>query len=138
VSIGPLSGLDFGIAVGFFATLLIAAALDQFGDAMFKRGVARPFFVGKHRVHHRSVLFTVLPAGYAILSTLILAGYIQIVWTTLWSGLAGTFLVALSCVTLDLAVDYVRKTGRRGLIHHELIYIVIPLFVFSNFLRLAV
>lgn len=128
----------FGVAVGFFATLAIASALDQFGDAMFRRGVARPFFLGRYRLHHRQFLFFVLPVAYAALSILVLAGYVSVVWSLLWPGLGGTVAVATSCLLLDLIVDYARKGGGRGYIHHELIYLAVPVFAFSNFLRLAV
>lgn len=129
--------LYFGMAVGFLATLAIASVLDQFGDAMFRKGVARPFFFGRYRLHHRRFLFVVLPVGYASLAVLILAGYVTVDWGLLWPGLAGTFAVATSCLALDLVVDNARKGGGWGYIHHELIYLAVPAFAFSNFLRLG-
>lgn len=128
----------FGIPVGFFATLALASALNQLGDAMFRRGVARPFFLGRYRLHHRSFLFVVLPAAYAALSALVVTGYVEIVWSLFWTGMAGTFVVAGSCLMLDLFVDYARKEGGWGYLHHELIYFAVPAFAFSNFLRLAI
>jgi hypothetical protein len=126
------------MVVGFFATIALASALDQFGDEMFKRGVARPFFVGKYRLHHRHVLYVVLPLAYAVLSTLILAGYITVVSSLLWTGLAGTLVVAGGCLILDMAVDYGIHSRGWGFIHHELIYLLVPAFAFSDFLRVVV
>ncbi len=135
----PFAGdLHFGLLVGFVGTLAIASVLNEFGDAMFQRGVARPFFFGKYRLHHRRFLFVILPFGYALLSSLILLGYVQIVWNDFWTGMATTLAIATGCLLLDLAVDYARKSGGWGFVHHELIYLAVPAFAFSNFLRLAI
>ncbi len=128
----------FGILVGFFATLAFASALDQFGDEMFRRGVARPFFLGRYRLHHRHFLFIFLPLAYVVLSTLVIAGFVQVESSLLWTGLAGTLIVAGSCLVLDLALDYASSSRGWGFIHHELIYLAIPAFAFSDFLKLAV
>ncbi len=133
-----VGNLHFGLLVGFVATLAIASALNEFGDEMFKRGVARPFFFGKHRLHHRSFLFIFLPLGYVALSFLILLGYIQIVWNDFWTGMVSTIAIATACLLLDLAVDRAKDSGGWGFIHHELIYLAVPAFAFSNFLRFTI
>jgi len=133
--LGPLQA---GILAGFAGTLVLSMVLDRFGDVMFKRGVARPFFFGRYRLHHRRFLFVFLPAGYAMLSTLILAGYIQIVWSDLWTGIGSTMVIGLACLVLDLAVDYARDSGGWWFVHHELIYLAVPAFAFTDFLRLVV
>lgn len=139
MSLGSIqTNVYFGITVGFFLTIAIASAIDRFGDAMFKRGVARPFFVGRHRLHHRSFLFVAVPAGYVAVAALILTGYVQIVWSLFWTGIAGTFLVAIDCLIFDLTIDYASKSRGWGLLRHELIYTVIPLYAFSAFLRFAI
>jgi hypothetical protein len=135
----PFAGnLHFGLMVGFVATLAIASALNEFGDEMFKRGVARPFFFGGHRLHHRSFLFIFLPLGYIALSSLILLGYVQIVWNDFWTGIVSTLIIAGVCLLLDLTVDYAKDSGGWGFLHHELIYLAVPAFAFTDFLRLAV
>ena len=134
----PIDGnVYFGALVGFAATLAAASVLNQFGNTMFRRGVAMPFFLGKRRVHHRSVLFYFLPAAYATLAALFLAGYIRVVWSLFWTGLLGTLAVAASCVAFDLSIDYVKGSGRWGFIHHELIYLTVPAFAFTEFLKVA-
>ena len=130
--------LKFGMLVGFVATLAMAAVLNRFGDFMFRRGVARPFFVGRYRLHHRRFLFVFLPIGYAMLSSLILAGYIQIIWSDFWTGIVSTLIIAASCLLLDLGLDYAHESGGWGFIHHELIYLAVPAFAFTDFLRLVV
>jgi len=134
----PFAGnLNFGLIIGFVATLAIASVLNEFGDVMFRRGVARPFFVGKYRLHHRRFLYVYLPLGYALLSALIMAGYVQIVWRDFWTGMATTFVIAAGCLLLDLGVDYAQDSWGWGFIHHELIYLAVPAFAFTEFLHLA-
>ena len=126
-----------GAMLGFVATLVAASVQNQLGNTMFRRGVAMPFFLGRRRVHHRAVLFRFLPAAYATLAALFLAGYIKIVWSLFSTGLLCTLVIAASCLVFDLCLDYSRGGGRLGFLHHELIYLTVPAFAFSSFLRLA-
>ncbi|MDG6916260.1 MAG: hypothetical protein JRM85_01530 [Nitrososphaerota archaeon] len=124
-----------GLTLGFIATMAIAVALNRLGDAMFRRGVARPFFVLGHRLHHRSFLYRAVPFAYFVVSVLLLAGYVHIVWSVLWTGLAGTSLVAADCLIMDMAMDYALKGRGKWLLKHELVYAAVPLYAFSMFLR---
>ncbi len=134
----PLAGnLKFGLLLGFVVTLAIAPVLNEFGDVMFRKGVARPFFFGKYRLHHKRFLYVFLPIGYALLSTLIVLGYVQIVWSVFWTGIATTLVIGATCLLLDLAVDYLQDSWGWGVIHHELIYLAVPAFAFTDFLHLA-
>ena len=127
--------LYIGVTIGFVVVMAIAAALNRFGDAMFRRGVARPFFMWGHRLHHRSFLFRAVPLAYIAVSALLLFGYVHIVWSLFWTGIAGTMLVAADCLIMDMAMDYALK-GRGGwLFKHELVYVAVPLYAFSMFLR---
>jgi hypothetical protein len=130
--------LYFGLTVGFFATVTIASALDKFGDAMFRRGVARPFFLGKHRLHHRTFLFGVVPVAYIAVALMVLEGVVKIRWSLFATGLAGTALVAIDCLALDLVIDYLRGGRGWGFLRHELVYLAVPMYAFAAFLRLAV
>lgn len=131
------ANLFVGVTVGLVATLVLAAALNRFGDAMFRRGIARPFYVAGHRLHHRDALFIGLPTGYGLISTLFLAGYVRIVWGLFWTGLAGMTLVAISCLALDLAMDYVRQGANLRYLHHEMVYCAVPLYAFTEFLKVV-
>ena len=134
----PFAGnLNFGLVAGFLATLAIASLLNEFGDIMFSKGVARPFFFGRYRLHHRRFLFVFLPMGYSLLSFLIVLGYVQIVWSDFWTGIVTTFVIGATCLLLDLTVDYLQDSWGWGLIHHELIYLAVPAFAFTDFLHLA-
>ena len=127
----------FGVLVGFLATVVAALVLNQVGNTMFRKGVAMPFFLGRRRVHHRAVLFYFLPAAYATLVGLFFAGYIRIVWSLFSTGLLCTLVIAASCLVFDLCFDYSRGEVKLGFLHHELIYLTVPAFAFSSFLRLA-
>jgi hypothetical protein len=134
----PYIGKDlFGALLGFFIILAAAMVLDLFGNEMFRKGVAMPFFLGSRRVHHRQVLFYFLPAAYSTIAALFLAGYIKVVWSLFSTGLLCTLVIAASCLVFDLCLDYSRGGGRLGFLHHELIYLTVPAFAFSSFLRLA-
>lgn len=135
----PFDGnVYFGALIGFVATLAVAFLLNKFGNTMFRRGVAMPFFLGRWRVHHRHVLFYVFPTVYVALAAMFLAGYITIVWGLFWTGIVSSVLIAASCLVLDLTIDYVRGGGRWGFLHHELIYLVVPAYAFADFLKLVV
>jgi hypothetical protein len=127
----------FGALLGFVATMLVASVLNQFGNTMFRKRVAMPFFFGRRRVHHRQVLFYFLPAAYTTLVALFFAGYVKIVWSLFSTGLLCTVVIAASCLVFDLCLDYSRGGGRLGFLHHEWIYLTVPAFAFSSFLRLA-
>ena len=131
--------LEDGIAIGFCTTMLIASMVDKFGDVMFRRGVAKPFYVMGHRLHHRHFLMLILPLIYSGIAALIVAGYVQIVGSLLWNGLGCTLIIAAACLAADLALDYASATGRRlGVVRHELIYLLIPAYAFADFLRLTI
>ena len=135
----PFEGnVYLGAVVGFVAVLATALVLNELGNSMFRRGVAMPFFLGRRRLHHRQVLYYGLPAAYATIATLFFAGYITVVWSLFWTGLVTTALIAASCLLFDLTLDYIKGKGRWGYLHHELVYLVVPAYVFTDFLRVVV
>jgi hypothetical protein len=129
--------LSTGIAVGFLATILIASLVNKFGNLMFRKGVAKPFYIGRYRLHHRTFLLVFLPLAYVSVTSLVLAGYVQVEWSLLLTGLQGTFILGVACLAIDLTLDYLRGGTARGLLKHEFVYLAIPAFAFSDFLRLA-
>lgn len=138
MNVGALpANIYFGIAMGFLATLGAASALNKFGNAMYDRGLAKPFYLGSHRIHHRPFLFGILPGTYVLLATMMLEGMVRVQWSVFWTGVTSTVLVGLGCLVLDLTFDYLRGEGRRRILQHEMIYLAIPVFVFTNFLRMV-
>ncbi len=129
--------LSTGIAVGFLATIIMASLMNKFGNLMFRKGVAKPFYIGRYRLHHRTFLLVFLPMAYISVAFLILAGYVQVEWNLLLTGLQDTFMLGVACLAFDLSLDYLRGGIGRGFLRHEFVYLAIPAFAFSDFLRLA-
>jgi hypothetical protein len=134
----PIVGnVYFWALIGFVATVCVALILNSFGNTMFRKGFAMPFFIGRWRLHHRHFLFYFLPAAYAGLAAMFFAGYVTVVWSLFWTGLVSTLVIAVACMAFDLAFDYFHGVGRWGFLHHELIYLTVPAFAFTSFLRLV-
>jgi hypothetical protein len=57
----------------------LPSLLDKLGDVMFEKGLANPFHVKGHRMHHREVLLIALPAAYGVVASLFLMGVVQVV-----------------------------------------------------------
>ncbi len=120
-------------------TVVLTSVLNRFGDAMFRRGFAKPFYIKGHRLHHRSFLQVFLPSAYASLALLIVFGYVKVVWRVLWPGLATTLAIGAACIALDLLWDRLSLSSVKwGILHHEFIYLAIPAFAFTDFLKLVV
>jgi sterol desaturase/sphingolipid hydroxylase (fatty acid hydroxylase superfamily) len=127
-----------GITIGFLVTVLFASVLDKFGDAMFRRGFAKPFYFKGHRLHHRSFLHVFLPLAYISLALMIVLGFVKVVWRLLLPGLATTLAIGVACLGFDLLWDRLSlRKARWGILHHEFIYLVVLAFPFTDFLKLA-
>ena len=114
------------------ATILAATIIvDKLGTAMFKRGFAKPFYVKGHRIHHSCIYFLV-PAGYGLLLGLYLLGYVQFVWSSLYSNLAFTVLLVAITLAIDFIGDkYWPKIRRDVILHHEWIYTLVPAYILA-------
>ena len=127
--------LYLGVAVGFVAVLVLASLMNKLGDVMFRNGIARPLFVRGHRIHHRDVLLLALPGAYAIVVSLVLLGLVAVVWRTFWTGIETTFLIAAACLLLDLGLDRASVGMKvRAMLPHEIVYFLIPVYVFTHVL----
>lgn len=122
-----------GLAIGFAAVITLAALLNKLGDIMFRKGMARPFYVKGHRIHHRDVLILTLPATYTLLVSLMMLNFVQVVWSAFLTGIETTLVIAAGCLLVDLMLDRVRFGAReRAWLHHELIYLLIPAYFFTH------
>jgi len=121
------------VALGFAAVLILASLGNKLGDMMFRRGLAKPFHVRGHRIHHRDVLLLAFPAAYTLVASLILLGFVQVVWSAFWTGIETTFFIAAGCLLLDATMDTVSSAMReRAVLHHEFVYLLIPAYVFTH------
>lgn len=125
-----------GAAIGLAAVLILASLVNELGDVMFRRGFAKPFYVKGHRIHHRDVLFILFPAAYTMIVSLILLGFIHVIWGTFWTGIETTLLITAGCFVLDFALDGVSfgTMREKAILHHEWVYLLIPAYVFTHVL----
>lgn len=129
----------FAILFGLGAIFVIATIVDKLGNVFFQRGFARPFYLRGRRIHHRVLLYRGLPVLYIMIVLLVLMGYVQVVWVSFWPGIEATFSVAAACMALDLTWDSLSSgVKKRAIIHHEWVYLAIPVFVFNTVLRLTI
>ncbi len=130
--------LEVGLVAGFFVLLTSTLALNKAGDYLYHWGIAKPFYVLGHRLHHRNVLLTFVPACYAALATLVYLHYVRVLWYSFWPSLEITLLLAAVCLTIDLTFDGLSNAEkRRALIHHEWVYFVVPVYVFTHLVALV-
>ena len=115
--------------------LILASLFDKVGNVMFRKGLAKPFYVRGRRIHHRDVLYFAFPAVYTVIVSLILLGFVHVIWNTFWTGIETTFFIAVGCFLLDLALDGMSlRVREKALLHHEWVYLLIPAYAFTHIL----
>jgi uncharacterized membrane protein YedE/YeeE len=132
----PISdNLAVGIFIGYTLILSVALLLNKFGDLMFKKGFAKPFYIRGYRIHHRDILLFVLPLVYTVIVFLILVGAVVVVWNYFWDGIETISILAVVCLMVDLLFDkYSTKIKKVLAIPHEILYLSLPLYAFTHFL----
>ncbi len=124
-----------GVVVGFAAVLVLASLFDKVGTVMFRRGMVKPFYVLGRRIHHRGVLYFAFPAIYALVVSLIMLGFIHVIWSAFSTGIETTLAIAVGCFVVDLLLDGVSFGVRdKSFLHHEWIYLLIPAYAFTHVL----
>lgn len=109
--------------------IVAALALDKFGNLMFRRGYAKPFFVLGRRVHHVWI-YALVPFCYLVVSYFMINGSVQLIGNLMWYRLA----LILPVVGFCLAVDFIGdswKASSTGLLRHEWVYALIPAYIFG-------
>jgi hypothetical protein len=130
--------LDLRLVAGFVVIVFSAALIDKLGNVMYRRGIAKPFFVLGHRLHHRNVLRTVLPGAYVTTAALIYEHYLRIVWYSFWPSAEVAMLLSGVCFAFDMALDGLSgKVRRMAHLPHEWLYLVVPMYVFTHLVTLV-
>ncbi|MDG6905453.1 MAG: hypothetical protein JRN20_06705 [Nitrososphaerota archaeon] len=120
-----------GIVVTLVGLLLATYIVDKLGTAMFKRGFAKPFYIKGRRVHH-SCLYFIVPAGYAIFLAFYFLGFIQILWSSLYSTIFYAIVILAITMTIDFLGDrFWPKIRKNVILHHEWIYTLVPAYVLT-------
>jgi hypothetical protein len=131
--------LGMGIFIGYTFILFIALILNKFGDMMFRKGFAKPFYLRGHRIHHRDVLLLVLPVTYTVIVSLIVMGIVSVVWDHFWNGIATVSILALVCLFVDILFDRCSSQIKRIItVPHEVVYLTLPFYVFTHIVVITV
>lgn len=127
-------GFLVGLAVVLFSTVVV----DQLGTAMFRRGFAKPFYIKGHRIHH-SCLYYIIPSSYTALVILYFLGYVKPIWGSFWYNVGySIFLIAIT-VSIDFIGDkFWPKIRKNVILHHEWIYTIVPVFIFTYLVNVII
>ena len=116
----------------------ITILVDLLGTAMFRRGFAKPFYLRGRRIHHNCI-YLIIPACYVMLAGLFLLGYVQLIHDLFWFRLGYVGLLTGACVAFDFIGDrYWPEIRKNAILHHEWIYSVIPLYIFTNVVNVII
>src|SRR5271168_1865686 len=94
--------LQIGLLAGFAVVLTSTLVLDKAGDFFYHKGIAKPFYLFGHRLHHRSVLLSIVPATYLAVASLLYLHYARVLWYSFWPSLEITLFLAAACLTIDM------------------------------------
>jgi len=129
------TAVDAGIAVGFSVLLVMTYVLDKAGNILYRRRIAKPFYVLGYRLHHRRMLLGFVPACYLALVALFEMHYLRLLWGSFWPGVEAVLLLSAVCLAFDLAWDGLSSREKQSaLLHHEWVYLVVPAYIFTHLL----
>jgi hypothetical protein len=119
----------FELVMGMLVAIGTAFALDKLGSLMFRRGYVKPFFVLGRRVHH-AWISVLVPFCYLAFSYFMITGRIHPIWNMFWYRFALILPVVGFCFAVDLIGDS-WKSSSTGILHHEWVYALIPVYIFT-------
>ena len=126
------------LLAGFLVVLSSTLAVDKLGDILYHRGIAKPFYLLGHRLHHGSFLLTVVPASYIVVAIMVYLHYFRVLWSSFWVSAELTLLLAGICLMIDFGLDALSSSEkRRALLHHEWVYVVVPAYAFTHLVALV-
>lgn len=131
--------LGLGLFAGFVVVLSISTFVNKAGDYLYRRGIAKPFYLRGYRVHHRKFLTAFVPAFYVAVATLIFLHFARVLWGSLWPSVEITVFLAAFCLTLDFTLDWLTTAEKRMnlVLHHEWLYFVLPAYIFTHMVVLV-
>jgi len=130
--------LELRLVLGFIVVVSSTAILNKAGDLLYHKGIAKPFYLLGHRLHHRNFLLAIVPATYVVVATLIYVHFMRILWYSFWPSVEITFFLVGICLTIDLTLDALSTVEkRRALLHHEWVYVLVPAYAFTHLLAIV-
>jgi hypothetical protein len=125
--------LQLRLLAGFIIVVSSTIVLNKVGDFLYHKGIAKPFYLFGHRLHHRNFLLALVPATYLAVAMLIYMHYARVLWYSFWPSVEITLLLAGICLTVDFTLDAISSVEKnRALLHHEWVYVVVPAYVFTH------
>jgi hypothetical protein len=123
-----------GLAVVVSSMLL----LDKLGNWLYGKGIAKPFYLWGHRLHHRTFLLALVPSSYSVVAVMIYLHYVRVLWYSFWPSAEVTLALVGACLAFDLVVDALsRRVKKNAILNHEWVYVVVPAYVFTHLLILV-
>ncbi len=136
-SVADPTSFVMAFMVGLVLILATTWIVDKLGTAMYKRGMAKPFYLRGRRIHH-SVIYFIVPACYTTLFAMFILGFIQVFWDSLWVRFAYTFILLAFAIAADFLGDrFWPQIRKNAILHHEWIYMVLPVFIFTNVVKVV-
>jgi len=129
--------LDLRLGEGFIVVLTTMVILDLIGTFLYERGIAKPFYLLGHRLHHKHFLLTFIPGAYLAVGAMIDLNYFRVLWSSFWPSVEITFLLGCACLIIDFTLDALSREPRKALLHHEWVYLVVPAYVFTHVVALV-
>jgi len=130
--------LELRLVGGFIIVVAATLVLNKVGDFLFHRGIAKPFYLLGHRLHHRNFLLTIVPASYLAVAGLLYLHYMRVLWASFWPSVEITLFLAGACLMLDFTFDALSSMEkRRALLHHEWVYVLVPAYIFTHIVALV-
>jgi len=130
--------LQLRLVAGFVVVISTTALLNKAGDLLYHKGIAKPFYLLGHRLHHRNFLLALVPAVYVAVAAMVYLHYMRILWYSFWPSVEITLFLAGACLTIDLTLDALSSADkRRALLHHEWVYLLVPAYAFTHLLALV-
>jgi len=130
--------LQLRLVAGFIVVVCSTAFLNKVGDLLYHKGIAKPFYLLGHRLHHRNFLLALVPAVYVMVAAMLYLHYMRILWYSFWPSVEITLFLVGICLTIDLTLDALSSVEkRRALLHHEWVYVVVPAYAFTHLLALV-
>jgi len=130
--------LQMRLVVGFMIVVASTVVLNEVGDLLYYKGIAKPFYLMGHRLHHRNFLLALVPATYVAVATLLYLHYARVLWYSFWPSVEITLFLAGICLTIDFTLDAISTVDKnRALLHHEWVYVVVPAYVFTHLIAIV-
>ncbi|MDA4115869.1 MAG: hypothetical protein OK442_04880 [Thaumarchaeota archaeon] len=130
--------LQLRLVAGFIVVVSSTALLNKAGDLLYHKGIAKPFYLFGHRLHHKNFLLALVPGVYVVVATMVYLHYMRILWYSFWPSVEITLFLVGACLTIDLTLDALSSVDkRRALLHHEWVYLLVPAYAFTHLLALV-